>query len=358
VVVDPAPLLTDPLLGVGLATGVGSLPGTDPAEAARLVLGELPGLPHLPELPARGPGADLVGRGTVLLAELFADIQPAGWRLTARPGVESRRAHDLLARDLDAFEEAAPAYRGPVKVQAAGPWTLAAALELPRGDKVLGDAGALRDVAAALAQGLSDHLADLRRRLPGARFLVQLDEPSLPGVLAGRVLTASGLGGLPVPDAALAVDHLATVVAAIVGAGAVPLVHCCAPDPPLRLFVDAGARGISVDASVLTWRDDDPIGEAVESGVALLLGLVPSTEPPERRSTRQLVAPAQELWRRLGFPAARLTEVVVVTPTCGLAAASPAWARQALTAVRRCAEALVDDPDASLREERRPEARR
>lgn len=34
------------------ATGVGSLPGTDPVEALRLVFGELPDLPHLAELPA------------------------------------------------------------------------------------------------------------------------------------------------------------------------------------------------------------------------------------------------------------------------------------------------------------------
>ena len=44
---------------VGSATGIGSMPGTDIAEAQRVVLGELPDLPHLPELPARGPGADL-----------------------------------------------------------------------------------------------------------------------------------------------------------------------------------------------------------------------------------------------------------------------------------------------------------
>ena len=38
----------------GAATGIGSLPGTDPAEATALVLGELPDLPHLPELPGAG----------------------------------------------------------------------------------------------------------------------------------------------------------------------------------------------------------------------------------------------------------------------------------------------------------------
>ena len=44
------------------ATGVGSMPGTDPLETMRLVLGELPDLPFLAELPGRGPGADLTGR--------------------------------------------------------------------------------------------------------------------------------------------------------------------------------------------------------------------------------------------------------------------------------------------------------
>jgi hypothetical protein len=59
----------------GTATGIGSLPGEDPREAARLVLGELP-VPHLPELPARGPHADLAGRGAALLADLPVDLQP------------------------------------------------------------------------------------------------------------------------------------------------------------------------------------------------------------------------------------------------------------------------------------------
>ena len=35
------------------ATGVGSMPGEDFGEAARLVLGEVPDLPHLPEVPGR-----------------------------------------------------------------------------------------------------------------------------------------------------------------------------------------------------------------------------------------------------------------------------------------------------------------
>ena len=44
---------------------------TDPVEATRMVFGELP-LPHLPELPARGAGADMIGRGAGFLTEWLA----------------------------------------------------------------------------------------------------------------------------------------------------------------------------------------------------------------------------------------------------------------------------------------------
>ena len=135
--------LTDLPWGPGAATGIGSLPGEDPAEAVRIVLGELPDLPHLPELPARGPGADMAGRGAALLVDLPVDLQPSGWRLVDRPGRDPRRSLDLLARDVDALEEAAEGYAGPLKLQVAGPWTLAATMELHYGDKAVSDPGAV-----------------------------------------------------------------------------------------------------------------------------------------------------------------------------------------------------------------------
>ena len=55
----------------GPASGVGSLPGIDPAEALRIVVGELPEFAHLPELPQRGAGADLIGRTAGLLVDLM-----------------------------------------------------------------------------------------------------------------------------------------------------------------------------------------------------------------------------------------------------------------------------------------------
>lgn len=325
----------------GAASGVGSLPGEDIDEAVRMVLGECPDLPFLPELPARGVGADLIGRGAVLLAGLHVDLQPAGWRLVDRGGLEERRARGLLSRDLDALEEHAGAHVGPLKVAAAGPWTLAASLELPRGGRALADRGASRDLSAALAEGVAAHIADIRRRVPGASVLLQLDEPSLPAVLAGRVPTASGFRTLRSVAPQLARDALRAVLGAATAAGAVPLVHCCADDVPFELLVTTGARAISLDLTRLPRRTEEPLGAAVEAGIGLLLGVVPAAGP-ELSDPAASVGLVNGLWRRLGLPAAQLSQVVL-TPTCGLAGASPAGARAALVQCRAAARRLDAD---------------
>src|SRR5690349_12471685 len=68
------------------ATGVGSLPGSSPAEAAAMVAGELPALPHIVELPDRGVGADMVGRAVGMLVDIYGEVVPSGWRVSRRPG--------------------------------------------------------------------------------------------------------------------------------------------------------------------------------------------------------------------------------------------------------------------------------
>ena len=90
---------------VGAATGIGSLPGTSPDEAARMIAGELPELPYLAELPDRGVGADMVGRTIGLLVDIFGEVVPSGWRVARRPGRDTRRANDFLEWDLDAATE-------------------------------------------------------------------------------------------------------------------------------------------------------------------------------------------------------------------------------------------------------------
>ncbi|MEU1601959.1 methionine synthase [Micromonospora matsumotoense] len=315
----------------GAATGIGSLPGTDIAEAQRIVVGELPALPHLPELPARGPGADLIGRTGGLLVELPVELYAARWRIAPRPGRDLRRARDLLERDLDQLAEQAETYAGPVKVQAAGPFTLATAVELPIGGRLLRDPGAVRELAASLAEGLRLHVEAVARRLPRASVLLQLDEPSLPAALAGRVRTESGLGTYRPLDTTVARSLLSEVITAV---GVPTVVHCCASDVPLELLRTAGAVGVALDLALLT--DLDPLGEAIDAGLGLLAGVAPTQPSSADRAptSAQLADRVRGLWDRLGFPRRQLAEQVVVTPACGLAGASPEYARAVLTACR------------------------
>ena len=325
----------------GAVTGIGSLPGTDVREALRLVLGELPHLPHLPELPARGAGADMIGRGAALLTDLPVEIVPSGWRLTARPGRDARVAREYLLRDLDALQELAGDHTGPLKLQACGPWTLAAALELPTGHRVVSDHGATRDLAESLTEGLRLHLEDVQRRVPGAQLVLQLDEPSLPAVLGGRVGTPSGWGTVRSVAANVAEQTLGDVLA-VAGAGH-RIVHCCAADAPLGVMRAAGADALAVDAAHIGARQLDALGEAVDAGLAVLYGVVPSTD--SRITAATVASRVEGFWNQLGFDRGRLAHAVVPTPACGLAGASPAYARTALELLREVGRRLVQDTE-------------
>jgi methionine synthase II (cobalamin-independent) len=328
----------------GAATGVGSLPGGSPNEAAKLVAGELPDLPHVPELPARGPEASSVARAAALLVDLHVDLQPSGWRLVSRPGRDERHAQALLAQDLDAVEEALDGYVGPVKAQVAGPWTMAAMLELERGERAVSDPGAVRDLIASLTEGVAGHLAELARRMPGATLVAQLDEPALPAVLAGRLPTASGYGTLRAVESAVVESGLRTVLSGAADFASATVVHCCAPKPQVPLLRRAGATAVSLDATLLDSASDEALGELVEAGGAVFLGIVPSTDT-KLSEPGDTVGSVRKLWRRLGFDPGRLPEVVVVTPTCGLAGATPGYALAALEHCRAAARSLVEDPE-------------
>ncbi|MDX2392101.1 methionine synthase [Streptomyces sp. DK15] len=323
------------------ATGVGSLPGGDAREAAKTVTGSFEEFPYLAELPARGPGADMIGRSLGLLVDLYAHVEPSGWRISDRPGRDTRRARSWLGEDLDALEEFTQGYRGKLKVQAVGPWTLAAALELHGGEAVLQDAGACRDLAASLAEGLREHLADVRKRIPGAEVVLQYDEPSLTAVLLGRVRSASGYRTYRAVDRQVVEGTLRDLFG--VHDGEV-VVHSCAPEVSFGLLRRAGAAGVSFDFSLLTEREDDALGEAVEGGLKLFAGVVPGTDAALSDPGGSVMG-VRKLWRRLGLAPGTLAESVVVTPSCGLAGASPAYARAVQAHCVRAARSLADNPE-------------
>jgi hypothetical protein len=333
---------------VTTATGVGSWPGTDVREAVGVVrdlLAEpgdgVDGLPYLPELPDRGPGADLVGRGLGMLVDIPVDLEPSGWRLTDRPGRDLRRTAAYLRQDLDELAEAFDGWTGRLKLQVAGPWTLAASTWLPRGERVASDPGAIRDLVDSLAEGIRGHLAVVQGLLPAAQLVLQLDEPSLPAVVEGRLPTASGYGLVRAVDPQVALSALHTVLAAAPD-GSQPVVHCCAPDVPIVLLRRTGAD-LAVDTSLLGPRGWEGLAVGIEDGLTLYAGCVPTSGPAARP---QAVADrVSSSWRDVGMPAARLADLVV-TPACGLAGLTPMQARGVQQVCIDSARELAERADA------------
>jgi methionine synthase II (cobalamin-independent) len=336
----------------GTATGIGSMPGDNPMESARVIAGELPDLPHLAELPGRGPGSDITGRTAGLLVELPVELAgPRGWRIAEHPGQDIRRARSLLSSDLDAMEETLQGYAGPLKIQLAGPWTLAATIEQNRSlNRALADPGLVADITSSLAEGVGMHVAEVAKRVPGATILVQLDEPALPAVIRGNVPTPSGLGRVRVVDEEVLRDRLREVLEAT---RCYTVVHCCAEDYPFGIITQAGADAVSFDLSLLTPAGYDQLAEATDTGKGVFAGVVSplgraAADDREQRAERRRSTPTDtaravaEMWRRTDQSPARCAEQVVVTPTCGLAGVSPDRAQAALAWCREAAAVLPE----------------
>jgi hypothetical protein len=328
------------------------MPGTDPDEATRVVVGEF-SVPHLVELPARGPGADMIGRTLALLAattgEFAGETTPTGWHLAAvraggDPGRQMRRGAAWLAEDADRLEQHLVGFAGSVKVQVTGPWTLAAGVEGVRGTRLLADPGACRDLVDGLAASVAEHVGGISRRVPAARVVLQVDEPLLPTVVSGGVRTPSGRGAVRVPGAAEVVAGLRTVVESGRAAGAdLVFAHCCAREVPFDLLERSGFAGVSVDLGAVGRGADEGLGRWWDRGGQVMLGVAPTLDPQEaaaRAMPESLARAVAGLWHRIGVQVGDVGATTWLSPACGLAGASPAWSRRVGGLLGRAARML------------------
>jgi len=282
-------------------TGIGSVPGTTVRDWPARIADQLPELPHVAELPERGPGADMIGRTLGLLSEISPDFRAAttvtGWELTAGTR-DMRRARSVLAEDLDAVEQAWQGHTGLAKQQLAGPYTIAASVER-KGRRLLADPGLVRDLVTAWREMAARHRQDLARRV-AATWLLQMDEPSLPAVVAGSIRTVSGLAAHPPvePEFDLGAD----------------LIHCCAAGPPWARM--RGFAGVLFDMSQLAAADDEALAELSTGGVVLGFGVSQSAG-----SVRDVLG----FFDRTGLA----PEPLLLTPPCGMVSDYRPWHRLA-----------------------------
>ena len=326
------------------ATALGPWPGEDPLEATRIIRGEL-GSPHLPflaELPDRGVGSDALGRTASLLEELAVDVQPHGWRLVDRPGKDMRRAASALSTDLNVLADVAGAEdvsAAEFKVQLVGPLSLAAGLYLHNGERALLDHGARRDLAASLAAGAGSYLARVAAAVPGARLVVQVDEPAIAAVLAGTIPTASGYRTLRAVAASEARESWRLVLDALRAAGAADVVVSFPEiEAPIELVLSAGADGVALPLRALTNRQWEQVAGAVEAGKQFWAGALEVSGGPLPK-VADCVESVWRPWRQLGLPASLLA-TTRVTPSAGLAGLTPTQATAVLGRLTQVADGL------------------
>jgi hypothetical protein len=314
-------------------------------EATRIIRGEL-GSPHLPflaELPDRGVGADAIGRTSSLLVDLAVDVQPYGWRIVDRPGRDMVRAKSALSTDINVLADIAGEEDNAAdefKVQLRGPVSLAAGLHLHNGERALIDYGARRDIAASLAAGVGAHLAKVAAAVPGARLVVQLDEPDIASVLAGTIPTSSGYRTLRSVAGQEVTELWRVVIDALREAGAAE-VAIAVPEieAPFERILSAGADAIAVPLRALTTRQWEQLAEAVEAGKRLWAGALQADEPGGVPKASAVVESVRRPWQQLGLPLAALG-TVRVTPSGGLESQSPAAATEVLTRLTQVADGL------------------
>ncbi len=297
---------------------------------------ELWDLPYLPELPGRGPGAEMIGRALGLL-EIGMERGTSRWQVASTHGREQRAAKRMLRDDLDVLAEVLDGYSGPLKVSLAGPYTLLAMVDLVRGEPMVVDPGARRDLVQAHLHGVAELVARVRELVPGAAPVLQLDEPALGGVADGAIRSASGLRQCPPIEAeeyGRAYRDLVSLDAASAGL----VVHSCAP-APWRALMDAGVQAFAVDADLP--GDIDLLAEHVDGGGDLWLGIV-STSPGASVPTPGHIATRTLDWLRPLELGDRLEGHLTLTPACGLASFRVADALGIARALREATGPVAD----------------
>jgi hypothetical protein len=347
------------------ATLLGAWPGTDPVAAARDMVNGLgaPHLPVVPELPARGPGSDAVGRTAGMLDELPIDLQPHGWRLVPEPGIDHRRAVSAWRTDRHALTDVAGeagVHLEDLVLRVTGPMTLAADLWLPGGERSLSDAGARRDVAQSLASGLAAQVRSLKSQTGAGRITVVFDEPRAAAVLAGALPTASGYRTVRSMPRSEVREAWRTVGQSVLEAGAAGLVLApgrtgVADDwswPDLALLASeslpqsAGDEGPMVGLALPLVPLEGPGSDAsrwdivagwTESDRHIVFRL-PDTPAADADPYRRTAVGIAQTWERIGLDPQLLAQLILAAP--GQSGATHLTANRMLAATVAVAEEL------------------
>jgi len=318
-----------------VATGVGSLPFTDPGEACKLIFQHLPEVPHWPQLPRLSPREGMIDQ----FLEGMPGVVEAGGKAYLRalePYEEWEQFYeDYEGRNLDAFAISAECAQGLhafleeigwrepppfVKGQVTGPITLGLTLKEQGGTAAFFNQD-LRDMVVKLvAMKARWQEETLKRLLPQAETIIFLDEPMLSSY-------GSAFMNVSREEVISALREATALLEGFKG------VHICG-NTDWPMIMEADLDIIDFDASYylssfLLYAE--PLRGFLEGGGAVGWGIVPTdeealknVEPPEL--AKKLTAGMDQLVKE-GIGQELLSERSLIAPSCGAGSLSEAGAR-------------------------------
>ncbi|MGA9755604.1 MAG: hypothetical protein WBV23_10730 [Desulfobaccales bacterium] len=329
------------------ATGIGSVPFTDPEETVALILETLPQIPYWPQMVQLGYLEEMAAQAARGLPALQVDVANRTVRMDPdlpRDEALAKFYEVVLSGDLApfAFEEQdargffgllqTVASRGcpgtALKGQLSGPVTFAGVIKDAEGKPILYDRELTQAVCAGLARKVAWQAEQFRRL--GKEPIVFLDEPYL-----------TGFGSAYLPLSKAEVTEILTQTleeAREAAAGPVTLgVHCCG-NTDWSLLLNAPIDVLSFDSygyfeSLRLYAQG--MSDYLARGGWLAWGLVPTNEDFQPETP-------DSLWQRFQTQVAQLAEDVhwdpkqilsqsLLTPACGTGYMSREDARGVLT---------------------------
>lgn len=302
-------------------TGIGGLPHRNAADAARFALLQME-LPAIPSLPRRSPAEGSVAQAMVGMQGItvgqYGSISIDCDRVDPLAPISTDLHHDAFL-GFRTFVETAPRLRpglDAVKWQFIGPVSFGLALIRAGLPASIAFEAAVHCVRTRLR-----HLVDeVAHALPTAGQVVVIEEPELAGMMEPGFELA--------PE--VVIDLVSGALSAIESRALVGLHVCGVSDLPSQIDAGPGLISVPVHRSVL-----GAVGHLVrfmERGGRIAWGAVPTTGP--------IAASADRAWRDLddlwGAMAQRgadpdlLRRQALITPSCGLAAHSPAVAERVM----------------------------
>ncbi|MEW6333503.1 MAG: methionine synthase [Thermodesulfobacteriota bacterium] len=319
-----------------IATGIGSLPITDPEQAVRLALTYLPEAPFWPQLPRRSfheqmdaqyseslPGLVVDEEKRKVFFDTSGDLMPALERFYERYLAKDWSFFGITERYAAAFpvfvqalRTGLPADMRYVKGQITGPLTAGLSFKDETGRDIIHDE-TLFDV---LVKNLAMKAAwQIRELAPfGKPVIIFIDEPVMETLGSGYSAVSSEM----IPE------KLNEIIDTIHEQGGIAGIHCCG-NADWSLIFKTGVDIVNFDAygymdRVLLYTAD--IKKFYARGGALAWGIVPTGMFAREESAETLVSRLDEGMTRLekaGIDRRAILGQCLITPSCGMGSLTP-----------------------------------